>query len=342
MSPSDAAVIVEARAPGRVNLIGDHTDYTGGLALPIAIDRHTVVRGASNDSPLLTLHSDQDPNPAEVPLPVGNVLDADPGWPRLVAALAHLLQLRRGFAGTVTSTIPIGAGLSSSAALEVSLALAFDQDGPRSPLAMARLCQEAEHLATGAPTGIMDQLVSLAGVAGHGLLLDCAVGEYEPIPLPPEAEIVVRFVAERRVADSAYADRVRACALAEAEIGPLRLADEQSVAALSDPILRSRARHVVTENRRVRDFAVALGAGDLGAAGRLMTESHASLRDDYQVSTPQLDRAVSAFLGTPGVFGARLTGAGFGGCVVALTKPGAVDDALVVQAVDGATVIHSG
>ncbi len=329
---------VETRAPGRVNLIGDHTDYTGGLALPLAIDRQVVVRGNWVAEPVLSLISDQDPAPARIRLPVHDLRPIEPPWARRAAAIAEELGLERGFVGTVESTVPIGAGLSSSGALGVALALALGAGQDRSQPEIARLCQRAQQRSTGVPAGILDEMASLAGVKGHVLLLDCHELQVEPIPVPTHARLVVEHVSQRTVVGSPYADRVASCRAAEAEIGPLRLAGPDDVASISDPVLRARARHVVTENERVLRCAEALRARDLVEAGRLMTASHASLRDDYEVSTPQLDAAVNSLLGTPGVYGARLTGAGFGGCVIALTHPDAETDGWVVKAVDGASV----
>jgi galactokinase len=328
---------VETRAPGRVNLIGDHTDYTGGLALPLAIDREIVVRGFEDDEPRLSLTSDQDPVPANIPLPVSGVEDIEPPWARRVAAIAAELGRVRGLSGSVESTVPIGVGLSSSGALGVALALALGAAG-RSRLEIALLCQRAQHAATGVPAGMLDEMASLHGIEGHAVLLDCHDLTVEPVPLPDGAEVLVRYVSHRTVAGSPYSDRVVACRAAEAEIGPLRLAHPDDLSSIADPLLRARARHVVTENERVRQCVEALRAGDLVEAGWLMTASHVSLRDDYEVSTPGLDAAVEALAATPGVYGARLTGAGFGGCVVALTQKGAVADGWVVRAVDGAAV----
>ena len=330
---------VEVRAPGRVNLIGDHTDYTGGLALPMAIDRHIVIRGVDRDEPSLTLTSDQDPIPATIRLPATGVAHVEPPWARRVAAIAAELRREQGFTGTVESTVPIGAGLSSSGALGVALAIALGADAGYSRLDFALLCQRAQHAATGVPAGILDEMASLHGLDGHAMLLDCHDLTVEPVPLPEEAEVVVEYVSHRTVVGSPYSDRVRACHAAEQVIGPLRLAGVEDLASLTDPVLSARARHVITENARVRQCAEALRAGDLVAAGGLMTASHVSLRDDYEVSTPDLDAAVQTLISTPGVYGARLTGAGFGGCVVALAKPGAVEDGLVMRAVDGAEVV---
>jgi galactokinase len=327
--------VLVARAPGRVNLIGDHTDYTGGLALPLAIDREVTVRGMDPGKPLIELISDQDPEPARFPVPVETLDGITPVWARRVAAIASELERDNGFSGTVTSTVPIGAGLSSSGALGVGVALALG-GATLTRVEIALLCQRAQRAATGVPAGVLDEMASLHGVAGHAILLDCHDLATETVRLPEQAEIIVLYVSHRTVAGSPYAERVASCQAAEREIGPLRLASIDDVATITDPVQRARARHVVSENQRVRDCAAALEAGDLATAGRLMTESHVSLRDDYEVSTPELDRAVETLNGTTGVYGARLTGAGFGGCVIALAEAGAVTDGWVVQAVDGA------
>jgi galactokinase len=216
------------------------------------------------------------------------------------------------------------------------MALALGAGDALTRLEIALLCQRAQRAATGVPAGVLDEMASLHGVEGHAILLDCHDLATETVPLPEQAEIVVRFVSHRTVAGSPYSERVAACLAAEELIGPLRLAGIDDVATIADPLLRARARHVVSENLRVRDFAAALETGELAAAGRLMTESHHSLRDDYEVSTPELDEAVDSLNDTPGVYGARLTGAGFGGCVIAMARPGAVTEGWLVQAVDGA------
>jgi galactokinase len=337
-----AGELIEARAPGRVNLIGDHTDYTGGLALPLAIDRQIVIKGIDRDEPLLNLSSDQDPAPASIPLPAVGVAEVEPPWARRAAAIAAELGREQGFSGRVESTVPIGAGLSSSGALGVALALALGAAAGHSRLEVALLCQRAQRAATGVPAGILDEMASLHGLDGHAVLLDCHDLTVEPVAIPDGAEIVVKYVSHRTVAGSPYSERVATCRAAEAVIGPLRLAGIDDLTSLTDPILFARARHVVTENQRVRQCVDALRTGDLEAVGRLMTASHVSLRDDYAVSTPDLDSAVETLVSTPGVYGARLTGAGFGGCVIALAEPGAVKDGWVVRAVDGAEVVTSG
>jgi len=323
-------------APGRVNLIGDHTDYTGGLVFPMAIDRYTEVRGTPGGTRVL-LSSIDEPDPVELPLHVAHPQDVSPAWGRYVAGVVAEMKPDHGFDGRVSTDIPIGAGLSSSAALEVAVALALGYDG--SPLELARLCQRAENRASGVPSGIMDQLAIAAGVADHALLIDCGELSVSPVPMPRGVEIVVQFIEHRTLVGSPYADRVAECAVAEAAIGPLRLATPEQTTAIADPVVRARALHVITENQRVRDFAAALAAGNMADAGELMVQSHRSLRDLYDTSTPVMDAAVEQLLALPGVFGARMTGGGFGGCVVALTEPAALRAGWVVRAVGGAAVV---
>lgn len=309
---------VRAVAPGRVNLVGDHTDHAGGLVLPMAIDRWTVVEGRRGGDEV-RLVSAADPAPAVVPLRPGDPAAVEPPWARYVAGVVAEVAPAEGFVGTVASTVPVGAGLSSSAALEVAVALAVGDPGP--PVDLARRCQRAEQLASGVPCGIMDQLTSAAGVAGCLLRIDCTTLDVRPVPLPPGLAVVVVHSGEsRRLAGSAYAERRAQCEAAAAAVGPLRDATVPDLAAVPDPVVRRRARHVVTENARVDEVVAALAAGDGAAAGQAMAASHASLRDDFDVSTPALDALVERLLATPGVLGARLTGAGFGGCAVALVE----------------------
>jgi galactokinase len=320
---------VIARAPGRINLIGDHTDHTGGLCFPMAIDRGVEVRGTSTPGhDVVRLASDTVAGDAVVPLDVHDPAGIDPPWARYVAAVVAELRPAQGFTGTVRTTLPAGVGLSSSAALEVAVALALGADMD-DPVRLARLCQAAEHAARGLPTGILDQMSSICGVEGHGLVLDCHTVTVRPVALPPadEAEWVVLAPSGARALESSgYGERVRELAVAEAGIGPLRLADLDAVERLADPVIRRRARHVVTENARVRAFADAIAAGDLAAAGASMWASHLSLSVDFESSTPAIDVLVDRLVRTPGVLGARITGGGWGGCVVALTRPGTLHD----------------
>lgn len=306
------------RAPGRVNLIGDHTDYTGGLVFPMAIDRYTTISYEhTGDSVHLT--SDDELGVAHVGLHDEFDKSMEPRWGRYVAAVASLMAAPQALRGNISTTIPVGAGLSSSAALEISCALAMGST--LTPRDLALMTQRAEQLATGVPTGIMDQLCIASARNGHGTLIDCHTLDITHIPIPDEVDIVVQFIAHRTLEGSEYATRVAECAAAESVIGPLRVADIGHVENITDEIVRARARHVVSENERVRQFTDALVRGHYTAAGRLMVGSHQSLTRDYATSTSQMDAAVDAAINTEGVFGARMTGGGFGGCIVALCTP---------------------
>jgi galactokinase len=321
------ADVERVHAPGRVNLIGDHTDYTGGLVFPMAIDRGTTVEFRAGGR-RIELRSDAEPEPIRIELPfTGDPSLVEPRWGTYVAAMAAECAAVEGLVGTLTSDIPAGAGLSSSAALECATGVALGFEG--SPTELALAARRAEHSATGVPTGIMDQLCIAAATEGHATMIDCHTLEVTQVPLPDDLEVVVRFVAHRTLVGSAYADRVAECTRAEAAIGPLRSASPAAVDAAQgtlDDVAWRRARHVVGENQRVRDLAGALAAGDYEAAGAIMIEGHESLRVDFDTSTPAMDEAVAHLVATPGVFGARMTGGGFGGCVVAIARPGAVTE----------------
>jgi galactokinase len=306
------------RAPGRVNLIGDHTDYQGGFCLPIAIDRDVLIAfRPRTDGRVLVRSLDLD---RSVDLPATSPVDA---WARPVAETLAWLSERSGadvpgFDAAISSTVPIGAGLSSSAAFEVALTIvAASVAGVMlEATEVALAAQEIELRASGVPCGVMDQLASVAGRRDHALLLDCRALAVTPVPIPSELGVlVVHSGLPRRLADSAYAERRAACEAAAARLGVRSLRDATLEHAADDRL----ARHVVSENARVLAFADALRAGDSAGAGSLMRESHASLRDDFTVSTPELDRLVDAS-DDAGAFGARLTGAGFGGCIVALVE----------------------
>lgn len=313
--------MIRAWAPGRVNLIGEHTDHTGGLVLPMAIDLGTTVTGTRGGD-AVHLRSTVEPEAAIVPWDLADPAGVAPGWARYVAGVVAELRPAQGFTGTVATTLPVGAGLSSSAALELAVALALGFDGDA--LALARLGQRAEQRASGVPCGIMDQLASAAGVDGHALRIDCTTFAVTPVALPPAVEVVVVDSGQRRdLVSSAYAERAAACQAAQAAIGPLRDVTLADVDQLTDPVIRRRARHVVTENARVEQMVVALATDDRAQMADAMEASHASLRDDFEVSTPELDALVTRLTATDGVIGARLTGAGFGGCAVALVTHGA-------------------
>jgi galactokinase len=327
---------VTAFAPGRVNLMGDHTDTTGGLVLPMAIDLGTTVTG-ERAGEAVELRSDSEPEPAVVGLD-GHLPEGAPAWAAYVAGVVAEVRPDRGLRGMVSTTLPVGAGLSSSAALELALALALGADPE--PRSLALLGQRAEQRAAGVPCGVMDQLSSAAGCEDHALLIDCHDLSVEPVALPAGTEVVVVHSGlPRSLAGSAYAERRRQCEAAEAQIGPLRSARPGDERAIADPVLRRRARHVLTENGRVRATADALRIGDVGALGELMAASHASLRDDFEVSVPAVDHLVEELVATDGVHGARMTGGGFGGCVVAIVRPAALDRGWVVRPSAGARVL---
>ncbi len=322
-------------APGRVNLIGDHTDYTGGWCLPIALEWGTTIEG-EHGGDQIAITSGLDDTTTEFGL-----TPVDPstvsGWQRYVAAAIAQVKPTTGFTGTITTTLPIGAGLSSSAALEIALCLALGFDG--SLMELAKCAQRIEHDAVGVPCGLMDQIASVFGTRGHALLIDCTSNEVLDVPIASGADIcVINTGQSRTLAGSEYAQRRTQCEQVQTMIGPLRDATIDDLATLNDPLLQKRARHVITENRRVLDFAKALRRGDWNEAGEIMTASHLSLRDDFEVSTHLMDDIVDKLSATPGVHGARLTGAGFGGCIVALAEPDAIPFATRVEPSRGARI----
>ena len=322
-------------APGRVNLIGEHTDYNDGFVLPVAIDRVVLAAAGGREDGRLRLWSLQQEGAADLELAEVGPGRVD-GWAAYPAGVAWALaQAGVEVAGAdlvVDGDVPAGAGLSSSAALECATATALAElsgaglDRP----ALARLARRAENEVVGVPSGAMDQMVSMLGRAGHALFLDTRSLEAEQVPLPLEAAglrlLVLDTRAAHRLVDGAYADRRAACQAAAAVLGVPALRDatleqvESAAAALGDPGLR-RARHVVTENARVLEAVALLRSGDLDRLGPLLAASHASLRDDYEVSSPELDTAVEAAVDA-GAVGARMTGAGFGGSALALVPAG--------------------
>jgi galactokinase len=305
--------------PGRVNLMGDHTDYNDGFALPMAVDRRCTVRITPNGEHLVRAVSEQLAGTVHVPLdkPV-DPRAIEPAWGRFVAGAVAAVQAQgapvRGCELHVASTVPAGSGLSSSSAFAVALVLALTPDADAGAVAQARLALDAEVRATGVPGGLMDQLVALLGRAGHALLIDFRSDATVAVPIAPNVAVLVAHCGRpRTLADTAYARRRAECEAVAAELGLVSLRDA-SAAQVAD---RPRARHVVAENARVQATADALREGDLHTLGHQFAESHASLRDDYEVSTPELDALTDAFVAA-GAAGARLTGAGFGGCVVAV------------------------
>jgi galactokinase len=286
-------------APGRVNLIGGHSDYSGGLVLPMAVDLGTQIIGHRGHERVVLVSRDE-AEPAEIELDVSDPASVTPSWARYVAGVVAEVAPTTGFIGQMSTTIPIGTGLSSSAALEVAVALALVGDDRIDRRALALACQRAEHRASGVPCGIMDQFASLLGVDGHAILIDCTTLEVTPVALPDDVAVVVVDSGQRRsLATVGYADRRAEVARAAEILGHLPTAALTDVEALDDPVVRKRARHVVTENQRVRDVVSALAKGDIATVGTLMTESHISLRDNQEVTTPALDSRAS-----PGAGGA--------------------------------------
>jgi galactokinase len=320
------------RAPGRANLIGEHTDYNDGFVLPVALELATYVAGARREG-VVSLRSLDERGEVEVDARTGE--GAADGWGRYVAAVVRALLDEgaevSGFDGVVASDVPIGAGLSSSAALEVAVASAT-AGSPLEPARLASVCRRAENVYVGTQSGIMDQLASAAGRAGHALLLDCRDVTIRPVPLPDGvAVLVVDSGVRRSLTDSSYNERAAECAAAAAAIGVSSLRDTSlerlEQARELDDVLARRARHVVTENARVLAAADALASGRVGELGPLFRASHESLARDYEVSTPELDALVAIAEQTDGVIAARLTGAGFGGCTVNLVRTDAAHEA---------------
>ena len=316
-------------APGRVNLMGEHTDYNSGWVLPFALDRGVVVAAARRGDDVLDIRSLQAEGEAVVPLP-GLRPGGVTGWAAYPAGVAWAMReagLPVGGASLVIdSDLPQGAGLSSSAAIECAVAIAlaglYAADVPRTEL--ARLARRAENEMVGVPSGIMDQSASLLCEAGHALLLDCRSGQTTPVPFDPAAAglalIVVDTGARHALTDGRYAERRAECERAARALGVASLrdvADPARTAAIADPVLARRAHHVVSDNCRVRAAVNLLAADDVAGLGRLLHDSHASLRDDFEVSWPQADVAAEA-AERAGALGARMVGGGFGGSVIAL------------------------
>ncbi len=315
------------QAPGRINIIGEHTDYSGGLVMPAAIDRRCLIAAAPNGSRRMNVVAGTLGSEAHADL---DALAPGQGWMDYVAGVAAVLIADGvtvpGVDLWVESDVPIGAGVSSSAAIEVAtaqalLALADTEAGG---LQIARWAQRAENDFVGMPCGIMDQFASANGVAGGAMLLDCATLKAKPVGLPDQASfLLVDSMVRHAHVEGEYRARRDDCETAARLLG-VALLSQVAEADLADALQRlplgpaKRCRHVVSENGRVRRAAEALGRGDLAALGLLMNQSHASLRDDMQVSTDEVDRLAAIAQATPGVFGARMMGGGFGGCVIAL------------------------
>jgi galactokinase len=322
-----------ARAPGRVNLIGEHTDYNLGFVLPIAIDLACYVGCAPNRDGVLRVFSENLRQSRQWTLEYIAELKACGDWTDYVIGVARQLPLGRGRDLLIHSTVPLGSGLSSSASLEVAVALALGWSGELPSLELARLAQRAENEFLRLPSGIMDQYAAVFGRRDAALKIDCRSLECEPVELPVGAAIVaVNSMVKHELAQSAYRQRVAECAQAVREIQEhdsgvksLRDVTLDHLQFIRDAAALRRARHIITENQRVLDFIGASQRSDLATMGRLLVASHCSLQTDYEVSCEELDFLVDVAMSVPGVFGARMTGGGFGGCTVNFVESAAVD-----------------
>ena len=338
-------------APGRVNLIGEHTDYTGGFVLPLALPSGVAAAARVAPGPVLRARSLRERETVEIPLAEIAPGKVD-GWVAYVAGVAWALREAGhdvpGLDVVVDGDVPVGAGLSSSAALECAVAVAWNDLGglalSRDDLAAA--ARRAENDVAGAPTGVMDQMASLHGRAGHLVFIDTRSLAVEHVPFDPPAAglslLVIDTKAPHALVDGEYAERHRSCAEATAQLGVPELRDvsvpdlDAALARLGQgpegDLLRRRVRHVVTENARVLDVVAALRSGaDLRRIGPTLTASHASMRDDFEITVPEVDTAVAAALDA-GAHGARMTGGGFGGCVLALVEVDQADPVLAAVA----------
>ena len=317
------------RAPGRANLIGEHTDYNNGFVLPVALELATYVAGRRIADKVRLLSLDE-PGTVEVDLVTGS--GPSRGWGRYVTAVVRALKddgvELLGLEGVIASEVPAGSGLSSSAALEVSVAQALVAD-QLDELRLARICRRAENHYVGVPSGIMDQLSSAAARAGHALLIDCLDETVEHIPMPEDLDVlVVDSGVRRELAEAGYKRRQQECRAAAEALGVSSLREVQAadLERLQGDLLE-RARHILAENERVRAAAQALKDSDLQALRDLFAESHASMAQDFAMSTPEIDTLVAIAGDTPGVVAARLTGGGFGGCTVNLVRRDAAHEA---------------
>lgn len=339
------------RAPGRVNLIGEHTDYNDGFVLPLAIDRAVWIALRPRNDRRVSVYSIDYNEIREFSL--DELKREKAGWIEYLKGTAWSLQdagLRLvGWEGVMQGDVPLGAGLSSSAAVEMATARALvaAADLDWSPATMAKLCQRAENKWVGVNCGIMDQLISAAGRANHAVLIDCRSLETQPVPFPPGTAVVVLDTSTRRgLVDSAYNERRSQCEAAARFFGVSMLRDvtmeqfqkkfgqsQKSSGAdipvcqpCLDDVTRRRALHVISENARTVQAAEAMRCGDAVETGRLMNESHRSLRDDFEVSCAGLNTMVECAAAHPACYGARMTGAGFGGCAMALIRADAAAD----------------
>jgi galactokinase len=324
------------QAPGRVNLIGEHTDYNEGFVLPVAIDRQVMLAARARADRCVRLWSVSFQQDSEFDLDdIAHDLAAP--WSNYVRGVAWALQQQgttlRGMDAVIAGNVPIGSGLSSSAAIEVATAVTFRalSELDIAPVRLALLCQQAENEFVGMKCGIMDQFIAMLGQRGHALWIDCRSLECQAVPLPADVSVIICDTKKRRgLVDSEYNLRRQQCEQGVALLQPflpqvkalrdVTSAELDEYGHLLPPVVRRRCAHVVSEDERVMLAVAALRAGAVGEVGRLMDLSHSSLRDDYEVSCDQLDIMVEAARGVSGCLGARMTGAGFGGCTVNLVR----------------------
>lgn len=324
------------RAPGRVNLIGEHTDYNDGFVLPMAIDRAAWIALGPGDDRKVRVYALDYEETAEFSL---TALQKGKGWAEYIKGVANELKVAgfrvKGWDGVLGGDVPNGAGLSSSAAVEMAAARAFAEVSgfEWKPVRMAQVGQKAENRWVGVNCGIMDQMVSATAQAGNALFLDCRSLAYEQVPIPVGVAVVVMDTSTRRgLVDSAYNERRAQCEEAARFFGVKALRDvslerfEEERGKIKDETVMRRARHIITENQRVLNAVAAMRANDVHTLGKLFDQSHASLRDDFEVTNEALNQIVAAAQSHPACFGARMTGAGFGGCAVALVDKGKVDE----------------
>ena len=347
-------------APGRINLIGEHTDYNLGFALPIALPERTVVTYRPDDTAALTVRSDREDG--EIRIPFDTAPGEVSGWAAYVAGVVWSLQQAGhrvlGGAMSIASDVEMGSGVSSSAALECAVlgALTTATDLRLDLIESARIAQRAENDYVGAPTGLMDQLASLCGESRRALLIDFLACSVRPVVFDPDAAGVALLLINSRAphqhAGGEYASRRASCERAAADLGvsSLREVQDRGVAvldAVTDPVDARRARHILTDNQRVIEVVAALENSDFAAMGQILTASQASMRDDFEITTDHIDLIADTAV-RAGALGARMTGGGFGGCVIALVpadRAGIISDA-VRRAVDDAgynepTITHT-
>uniref|UniRef100_A0A8C7E7P5 Galactokinase n=1 Tax=Naja naja TaxID=35670 RepID=A0A8C7E7P5_NAJNA len=327
---------IAVSAPGRVNLIGEHTDYNQGFVLPMAIQMRTVVVGSPREDGIIsittTAEEAEEPKTVQLSVPREGVSlkPGEPCWANYVKGLST--GPLPGFDVVIESNVPIGGGLSSSASLEVAMYTFLQQ---LSPVTKALVCQKAEHTFAMMPCGIMDQFISAMGKEGHALLIDCRSLETRLVPLtdPDLVVLITNSNVRHTLTGSEYPTRRRQCEeaaklLGKASLREASMSDLEESRSLLNKEMYRRARHVIGEIERTSRAAEALEAKDYKRFGELMVESHNSLRDDYEVSCPELDELVAAAMEVPGVYGSRMTGGGFGGCTVTLLESGAAEKVL--------------